>query len=174
MQNDKTHENLNIPDGYVLVKKDELLSLNNTPTESDQESEQDIDISAISPDEIGIRLHRGVLISRYSLPAICKIIQEYNSKYSDWTIIDNSIDVFSPSDIMEKDDGLYYNDSVFAKRLKNGVWIREASQDYSQIFFNDSGNDNKFYESYVSIVVCKDPVVYYQDIIHEITSGGQY
>ena len=106
MQSIKTHENLNIPDGYVLVKKDELLSLNDTPTESDQESEQDIDISAISPDEIGIRLHRGVLISRYSLPAICKIIQEYNSKYSDWTIIDNSIDVFLPNDIMEKDDGL--------------------------------------------------------------------
>lgn len=174
MQKVKTHENLNIPDGYVLVKKDELLSLNDALTESDQESEQDIDISALSPDEIGIRLHRGILISRYSLPAICKIIQEYNSKYSDWTIIDNSIDVFSPSNIMEKDDGLYYNNSVFAKRLKNGVWIREASQDYSQIFFKDSGNDNEFYKSYVSIVVCKNPIVYYQDIIHEIALGGKY
>lgn len=174
MQNIKIHEDLDIPDGYVLVKKDELLSLNNVYTEPGQKSKQDIDISDISPDEIGIRLHRGVLISRYSLPAICKIIQEYNDKYSDWTIIDNSIDIFSSNDISEKDDGLYYDGNIFAKRLKNGVWIRETSQDYSQVFFKDSGNDNKFYESYVSVVVCKDPVVYYQDIIHEITSGGQY
>lgn len=172
MQSVEKQDELNIPDGYVLVKKDELMAINTINNESEQEV--DVDISAISADEIGVRLHRGFLISKYALPAICKIIQEYNEKYSKWTIIDNSIDIFSAKEILERDSGLYYNGNIFAKRVKNGVWIREPSPDYSQVFFKDSGNDNDFYKCYVSIVICQNPVVYYQDIIHEIASGGQY
>lgn len=126
------------------------------------------------PSDVGVRLARGSNIIRGCLGTIAKILSETHSYYNNWTIIDNSIDIFESNGVTEEPDGLYYNGIKIASFIRDGVWIRENSEDYHQVFFKDAGIGLDNIPVYVSIVVCQNPVVYYQDIIHEITSGGQY
>lgn len=126
------------------------------------------------PADVGVRLFRGSNIIRGCLGTIARILSETHSYYNDWTIIDNSIDVFESDGVTEEPDGLYYNSIKIASFIRDGVWIRENSEDYHQVFFKDAGIGIDNIPIYVSIVVCKDPVVYYHDIIHEIASGGKY
>ena len=126
------------------------------------------------PADVGVRLARGSNIIRGCLGTIARILSETHSYYNDWVVIDNSIDIFESSGVTEEPDGLYYNGIKIASFIRDGVWIRENAEDYHQVFFKDAGIGIDNIPVYVSIVVCKDPVVYYQDIIHEITSGGQY
>lgn len=126
------------------------------------------------PADVGVRLARGSNIIRGCLGTIARILSETHSYYNDWVVIDNSIDIFESNGVTEESDGLYYNGIKIASFIRDGVWIRENAEDYHQVFFKDAGIGIDNIPVYVSIVVCKDPVVYYQDIIHEITSGGQY